>query len=316
MNTPALPNKSDAPSEPTGQVQPKMERALRAVAALRDGRLADAEKHIAAIEESSAIDRAWKRYLEGRLMSARGGFESAEAPLRQAAALAVELGLSLPHDAGERNGDACEGTLNAGAFRLAAAAYEALGLALRRQDRPAEAYSAHLIAGRLREEHGTFEEQWESAISLGLSAELARDAQKSEMWFRKALAIAERTTEKPAEKGAIAWTHLSALLADSARYEEAVAAARAARDLWLKHDSGALEAVRADVHLAHTLIRLCEALVGTGASQAGDAARKAISLLEPAGEALSAFGPRAADDSARCNELVDFAHRLLATCQG
>jgi tetratricopeptide (TPR) repeat protein len=299
-----------APRGLTGLIQPTAESAVRAVAALRDGRLADAEKHIAAIEELPAVNRAWKHYLRGRLACARGEFDSAETPLRQAAAIALESGLSR-----QRGADTtAEVVVDAPAARLAAAAFESIGFALRRQDRPAESYRDHWIALHLREEHGSTDEQWESAVSLGLAADFARDAARAEKWYRTALGFGDRATQARTEKLAIAWTHLGGLLTHAGRHEEAVAAARAARDLWRTHDAGSLEAARSDVGLAHALIRWGESLCTTDAAHACEFMGEGLSLLAVADESLAAFGPSAACDSARCGELVDFARRLLSAC--
>ncbi|MEK7710507.1 MAG: hypothetical protein AAB341_01305 [Planctomycetota bacterium] len=300
-----------APRGLTGLIQPTAESAVRAVAALRDGRLADAEKHIIAIEESSALDRAWKRFLQGRLACARGEFDSAETPLRQAAATALECGISRQRGGADTT---AEGVVDAQAVRLAAASFESIGFALRRQDRPAESYRDHWIALRLREEHGSTDEQWESAVSLGLAADLARDVVRAEKWYRAALTLAECAAEAPAEKCAIAWTHLGGLLTHAGRHEEAVAAARAARGLWRTHDVGSLDAARSDIGLAHALIRWGESLCTTDAARACEFVGEGLSLLAVADESLAAFGPPAACDSARCSELVDFARRLLSAC--
>ncbi|UCC31990.1 MAG: hypothetical protein JSU86_06860, partial [Phycisphaerales bacterium] len=47
-------------SRPTGVVQPTHERAARALTALEQKRISDAEEHIAAVPDSSMTDRAWK----------------------------------------------------------------------------------------------------------------------------------------------------------------------------------------------------------------------------------------------------------------
>jgi len=311
MKSHAESNECSAARGLNGFIQPTAESAVRAIAALRDGRLADAEKHIAVIEELSAIHRAWKHFLQGRLACARGLFDSAETPLRQAAAISLESGLSR-----QRGGaDSAEaGVVDAQAVRLAAAAFESIGFALRRQDRPAESYRDHWIALRLREEHGSTDEQWESAVSLGLAADLARDAARAEKWYRIALGFGDRATQARAEKLAIAWTHLGGLLIHAGRHEEAVAAARAARDLWRTHDAGSLDAARSDVGLAHALIRWGESLCTNDVAQACEFVGEGLSLLAVANESLAAFGPPAACDSARCGELVDFARRLLSAC--
>lgn len=313
MNKPGASNESLESARPVGFIQPTSERAVRAVAALRGGRLADAEKHIAAIEELSAVNRAWKHFLQGRLACARGEFDAAEKPLRQAAAIALESGLSRQPDCAGMDVE-CGVVADVDAVRLGAAAFESIGFALRRQDRPAESYRDHWIALRLREEHGSTDEQWESAVSLGLAADLARDVVRAEKWYRAALGFGDRATQASAEKQAIAWMHLGGLLTHAGRHEEAVAAARAARDLWRTHDVGSLDAARSDVGLAHALIRLGESLGATDAARACAFVEEGLSLLAVADESLAAFGQPAACDSARCGELVDFARRLLSTC--
>ncbi len=303
---------------PGGFIRPTLDRAQRAMSAIMRGRFDDAEKHISALDESTALDRTWKEFLKGKLLSARGEFSKAETPLRKAAAMAIEFALPTPtnrresdQESEDSDDDMADRVL---AIRLSATAWEAVGVALRRQDRPEKAVRAHWIALSLREECGSFDEQWESALSLGLACDFTRDATRAETWFHRALHFAEQATENREAKQAEVWTHLSALLSRSDRHEKAVSAARTAGDLWRSHDLGSLEVGRSDVRLAYTLVRRGESLIADRPSDAARVLDEALALLESAGERLAAFGPPAAGDTARCAELVDFARRLQSAC--
>lgn len=298
MTTSGIDNQDVNDARPTGFVRPTHELALRAVAALEKDRVAHAEKHIESMPDLPTIDRAWKYYLRGRVAIQQMEFDTAEQLLLQASSLAFIDGLGK------------EGALDPGALRLAACALHHVGWIYRRQDRADEAYRAHLAAYHFRELHGSSDEMWETAIELGLDADLAQRYDDARRWHRIAIDAAEKASEEPARKQAIAWTNLASSFTESGNHDEAVVAARTARDWWRKHDIGAVAAARADLKLGSALLRQGEALHENTDERAKPVLEEAIECLTTAGEALSAFGPDHAADVQSCLELKDFAERL------
>ncbi len=305
MTTDAQPRADDLP-RPIGFVQPVDDRAKRAVAALNERRLDQARRHIEAIDESRDLGRMWKLLLDGKLHCEEGRFAVGESALRRAAALALEFGLPKESD----KADAVKSD-SATAVRIAAAAMEGVGLAQRRQDRPTEARKAHAAAAEFRDQYGSFEEQWQSKVSLGLTAMLLRDTDEAEQRFRSALRLAAIASEQPSHKQALVWGYLANLLTTLNRPAEAVDAARNARDAWRRHDPGSLVGIRASLQLAEAMIHAGESRLADDAAAAESHVREAVELLESINDEISAFGDRAMVDSARRDQLLDFAQRLL-----
>ena len=292
---------------PTGFLQPTHERAVRAVKALEDGRLKDMECNIDAIPESPPTLRAWKFVLKGLLMLERSDFTGAEALLRQAAG--PEL---LDH---ADDGPDAERPIRVptGDARLASAAAEKLGFIYRRQDRPDEAYRTHLAAFRLRQQYGSTEEQWETAVSLGIDADLGRRYTDAKRWHRLAIDLGEKSLQEPNQKQGVACTNLAASLLETGDYEQAVSMARTARERWREHDLGAATADLADMRLGHALLRQAESLFERDPKQTGSALLEALDLFAAANAALLAFGSAYAADVQWCLEQTDFARRLQDT---
>ncbi|MGB2988008.1 MAG: hypothetical protein WBE26_19235 [Phycisphaerae bacterium] len=286
---------------PTGLLQPENKRALSALIALGEKRIADAEKHAAAIPDSPMIDRAWKLLLRGLLLVGRLDLNEAELCLLQACSLAFIHG---------RQG---ENEVDSDALRLCARALHHIGWIYRRQDRPDDAYRTHMTAHRLREQYGSFEELWETAIELGLDADVARRHEDARRWQRAAIAAAERASIEPARKRAIAWTDLATSFAESGEHDEAVAAAGTARDWWREHDIGAAEAALADLTLATALLKQGEALHERNDERTRPVLTEAVKWLTTARNALLAFGQAHTADAEQAREQKDFAERLLAS---
>ena len=303
MSMTPLPRELPDSARPVGFIRPENDRAIRALKALDDGRLSDAENNIAAIPDSAPLEQGWKQVLEGLLAMARHEFALAESHLSQAAADLPVAALSRGHPPGDAD------------LRLTARALHQLGLLYRRQDRPEEAYRAHHPAYHLRDEHGSFEEVWETALSLGIDLDLAGRYEEAQGWHRLAIDTAAKATEEPAQKQATAWTYLSASLTQSENHSEAVAAARTARDWWLKHDLAAVTAARADMKLGHALLKQGESLHDRQPDQAKPILEGAIQWLTTAAESLEAFGPDHAADVRWCLEQQDFAQRLHASLE-
>lgn len=286
-------------SRPTGFVRPTGERAVRALAALDDDRLADAETHITALPDSPAGECAWKLQLGGLLEVARSDLAAAVPLFLQAASAALIHAYGHTED--------CD----TDAMRLAAWAVEKVGEVYRRQDCPCSAEEAHMTAFRLRSEHGSSAEMWETAVSLGLDAALAGRWVDAARWHRIAIDLGSRAAEEPAHKKAVAWTHLVNTLISDGHFEDSVAAARTARDLWREHDVGAVMAARADVNLGHALLRFGESLHDVDTSRCRSVLGEALQWLTGAREALLAFGPVYAADADWCHQQVDFAQRMI-----
>ena len=292
---------SQTGTRPTGFVKPTHERALSALKAIEANQIADAEKHIAAIPDSPLIDRAWKLLLRGLLAVRQADFAAAEVPLLQACSVGLIAGLGKRENA------------DPDALRFCALALHHAGRVYRRQDRPEDAFHAHLAAHHLRQQHGSLDELWETAIELGLDADVDRRYREGQEWHRTAIDIAERTSEEPERKQAVAWSNLAVSHAESGGYDEAVSAARTARDWWRQHDIGAATAAQADLKLGGVLLKQGEALHERGDPSAKAALGEAVEWLAAAHKALQAFGPDNAADAQLCLEQQDFAHRLLAS---
>jgi len=299
MNLTISPDSQRSTDRPTGHVQPTNERAVLALKAINEARWPDAEKHIAAIPESPLGEYAWKMYLAGLLAGERNEFPKSETALLASASAALVVGF------------ADEKSVSTDALRLGAAAMEKLGYAHRRQERLVDAYHAHLAAYRLREELGSLDERWETAMSLAVDCTVARRDDEARRWCRAAIDLAVNTLEQPGAKQAQSWCRLATALTSLDRHEEAVAAARTAREFWRKHDRSAVTAARADLDLAHALVESAKSLYESNAAQARTLLEEALAFLTTAADELPPFGAEAADDVRRCTEQSDFARRLL-----
>ena len=314
---------SQSSTAPTGWVQPTHERALLALKAINESRWSDADKHVAAIPESPLCEYAWKMYLAGRLAAERHDFSTAEARFLEAASAALVHGLGAERPAlepiamtpspsqGEGGGEGHGARLLAEVMRLGAAAMEKMGCAYRRQERLDDAHRSHWAAYRLRQEHGSVEERWESAMSLTIDCAVARRHDEAQRWGRVAIDLAAAASDQPAAKQAQAWSRLSAALTALGRHEEAVAAARTARDFWRTHDLTAVTAARADLEVAQALMKFGESVYERDAKAAQTILSEALECLTTAAEELPPFGDEAAADVRRSAELTDFARRLL-----
>ena len=300
MSTEVVQEQSHEP-RPTGIIQPQHAYAILAVKAIDKRRPRDAGKHIDAIPDSVSIDRMWKQFLHGLLAVERGDLGAAEPLLLQVASEGSGEDESPPRHA--------EPTV----LRLAARALEKVGWIYRRQDRPDDAYRTHRSAYDIRSKHGSFEEMWETATSLGIDADLARRYADGQAWHRIAAEAGEQAAEESERIQAVAWTNLAASLAKSDLYDQAVDAARTARLWWHKHDIGAVTAAQADMNLGSMLLKLGESLHGDDPERGKGVLDEAVEWLTSSGEALSAFGSDNAADTRWCDEQADFARRLRDT---
>jgi len=290
-------------TRPKGVVSPDAESARRALRALAEKRLSHAEENIEAIAPVGDAEDVWKAILQGMLQAARLNFPLAERFLRGALLDLEEYTSNGPSVRDPRLG------------RVAAFAHYQLGIAHRRQDRPKAAYDDHLTAYRRRDEFGSFEELWQSALALGIDLDLAGDHADGQNWFRTAIDAATRSEDTPAAKQAVAWTHLAASLLQHERWQDAVEAAANARSWWHAYDITAPTAARADMQLGHAVLRHGAALLETGAPTAGDSLAEALRILREAKESFEAFGAAFVADRDYCDEQIDFAERLIASLE-
>ncbi len=165
----------------------------------------------------------------------------------------------------------------------------------------------------MREQHGSFDELWETAVELGLDADVARRYEDAQHWHRAAIESAERVDEEAKRKQAIAWTNLSTSCTQGGLHDEAVSAARTARDFWREHDVGAVSTAQADLKLGSALLKQGESLHERGDKLARPALDEAGKWLTTAREALLAFGMDHAAEVRLCLEQKDFARRLLTS---
>lgn len=296
--TSSVPESTPSAQRPLGLLRPAQDRARRAVKALDENRLADAERHIEAIADDDILSRGWQLLLRGRLKVQRGQLSEADPWFLQAAAVAF-IGAT----------DASPTSLSH-SLRLCAAALQDSGWVARRQDRPHDAYRTHLASWKLREDCGSWEEMWETALNLGLDAGLARRHERAESWYRRAIELASLVEPHGPRCQALAWSNLSSSLADEGRFIEAVEAARQAREQWWRHDREAVSAVKADMLLGAMLLRQAEQAGEDPALQ--EVLREAIGWLAGAREALLAFGDEYAVDAQACLDQQELAERLLA----
>lgn len=292
-----------AARRPTGTLQPSSERALRALRALDTGRYRDAAAHIDAGTDVSPLEAAWRLFLRGALAVEQGHLAAA-VPLLEAAA----------DDAHAAAAD-CTSNSDSGAMRLVALALEKAGWVYRHQERPNEAYKAHMRAYDVRSRHGSFEEQWESARSLGLAADLRGDSVDAQHWYRSAAAIGASAADAPELRQAVAWTNLSASLTTGGLHGQAIEAARTAQQWWHRHDIGGFAAARAELNLGYALLRQGESAHGSNPHGAREALDEAIERLTSSREALLAFGPEGIADARWSAEQLDFARRLRDTLE-
>lgn len=300
-------------SAPPVSIQPRNEHALRALRALMDGRLSDAAIHIDAITEDSRADHAWKNILAARLADLRG--ETAEASHRLIAASSILYAENAIFcECISHNSEAPSHPLNLSEpssvpeyhFRLLAFTWDLLGTIFRRQDRPAEAFERHVAAFRLRESYGSPDEQYDSALNVGLDAILLRKYQIAQDWFSRANQIGAHARE-PQRKQAQAWGHLTAVLTEIQDWSAAASAAEESHRHWLAHDPGSVQAAQAEFQLGHALLN-----AAANAIDGGESLGDAIDTLNSAEESLLAFGPPAAADVRICQNLKDFAEKLRA----
>ena len=148
-------------------------------------------------------------------------------------------------------------------------------------------------------------------MSLAVDCTVRRRDDEAQHWCRVAIDLAVKTIEEPTRKQAQSWGRLATTLTSLSRHEEAVAAARTARDLWRKHDRSVVTAARADVDLAGVLMKYAESVYESDAAQARTLLNEALAFLTTAADELPPFGVEAAADVRRCTEQTDFARRLL-----
>ncbi|MCH8967145.1 MAG: hypothetical protein IID43_05665 [Planctomycetes bacterium] len=300
----AFDRKKRSEPRPTGQVEPAHERAVKAMRALDDNRLADMATHIAAIPDVPALNQAWKRYLQGRLAALKLDFQAATSLLSEAFTAANEAIGTL------------SGKEKLDAYRLATRSWLHGGWICRRQDQPRDAYRTHLCVYCLVADHGSYEELWEVTTELGLDAELDRQHVRAVRWHRRAIVAGRKASQDPWEKEAIAWVNLSRSSTESSRHAEAVVAARRACECWRRHDAGVLRAAQADLNLGAALVSHGQWLHDRADEPAGPILDEAVACLTCAREALLAFGAVAAADAESCADRLDFAERLRASMEG
>lgn len=289
---------------PTGQVEPAHERAVKAMRALDDNRLADMATHIAAIPDVPTLSQAWKRYLQGRLAARKLDFQAAASLLSEAFTVASEAAETL---SGKGKEDA---------RRLAALSLLHRGRLCRRQDQPRDAARAHRSAYDLLVDHGSYDELWEVTTELGLDAELDRQHVQAVRWHRRAIVAGRKASQDPWEKEAIAWVNLSRSSTEGSRHAKAVVAARRACECWRRHDAGALRAAQADLNLGAALVSHGQWLHDRADEPARPILDEAVACLIRAREALLAFGAVASADAESCADRLDFAERLRASLEG
>ena len=301
MTDPDRPSGKSAQLRPTGHMKPDHQHAVEALTALEQQRLSDARYHIDSIPDTPIYLRAWKTLLDGQLHIQESQLGDAESLLLQAAAMAFigAMGKDQTSDAKQ--------------LRLCACALHDAGRVLRRRDRPDDACQTHQSAYHLREQHGSYEELWETIVELGLDADLARRYEDAQSWYRKAIDIAGHAEQDSRQKQAITWTHLSNSFAECDRFNDAVDAARTARDCWVRHDASDVSVARADLTLGSALLKFAACLHEQSDDHTGEVLEEAMDRLNVAHESLLAFGPDHATDARWCAEQQQFAETMQSS---
>lgn len=278
------------------RVEPTHERAIRALKALDEGRWVDARKNADALPDVPIAELAWKTYLRGRVHLALNELKQAEVALERTAALAMEWA-----PPSENTGSRFD------AIRLSAEALEHLGRVYRRGERGERAIRAHLAAYRLRCEHGSAFEPWESAESLAVDYSLRGEFVEAKSWYERAIGHA---LSAGVECQAKSLGGLSAVQLAQGDSQAATEAARAACELWRNHSAGSVTRFLAEKQLGLCALRQAEARFEADPLRAGELVAGAIAVLAVAHREIAAFGAEASEEARECAELLDFARRL------
>jgi len=283
--------------------------ARHALEAMRRNRWDDARRHVAVLRTEHRLpDLYWSAFLEGVIASHHEAEGFGVHEFFRAAGIAFTL-MYAEASRVTSNPKAETGT-PMHAARLAALAWEYAGRTQRRQEQLDAALTTHTAAHALRRESGITDECWESAMSAGQDALLARSYPQAEAWFDCALAHAEQVPGAPLPFRAEALFSRAQMHLHTGRSDQAVADARLAREAWSQHDPTSVDLTRAELLIAQGLLKQFE--------HASDGTTKinvrllseAMSLLSSAAESIAAFGPEYALESRHASDLLDFATRL------
>jgi len=269
--------------------------ARRVIGALRAERLADAIRYARELPCDTSVEQAWSGYLESRIHLENGDYAAA----RTAALKSASAALTLAFD--DRN--------DSTRLRLASAALETQGTALRRQDQYGEATRIHRAAFELRRSDGISEEQVDSALSLAACSEWLGDAVGAETWYQAAIGMNLGEADSALLK-AWAMIRFSTWLTMKCRHSEAVALADGAQQLLHQFMPGELATTSAGLSAVDALINHAEALHVEAPEDALTLIHKASKLLETMNDELSAFGASAEADLVWCKEKLEFLRRL------
>ena len=298
-------------NRPVGLMVPEDDtfaRTWRSLQRLRAGdartKATDVKRRIDALPDDHALDHRWKRILQGVMAIHQTRLSDAHGYLLEAAALEL-VDCILTQEERERPDS----------FRLSALALHHTGLAWRRQERLHEARRVHEAAFQLRERFGSLEESWETAIELGLDEDVAQHWEDAARWYRRAITMAEAFSIGATRQCAVSWRYLSISREQAQAYEESVSAAHKAFEYFVDHDSGGVDVARAVARYGTTLLRHGESLLESCDSRAAEVLRDSADRLKEACDALRAFGQEHESQAQTCTQQMDFAKRLLASCE-
>ncbi|MBI1825827.1 MAG: tetratricopeptide repeat protein [Planctomycetes bacterium] len=269
----------------------------QAIRAMEENRISDAKSHIKQIHADILLHGAWKYFLEGCTFLIESDPDRAESCFEQCIQQSA------------RSTDPNTYKLFNAVDLLQAAAFEKLGFIHRRQERLEDAKRNHEEAYELRKRSNSPDGCWESAISLGLDAVVARKFEEARNWFHQATEHAA-TSSVPYILEAIALEHLAIVLIELHQIEEAVEAAEQASDLRRTHDPGSVATALCEATLGRAQLRLAQKHIEQGES-ANPLLESTLCSLRHAHDELSAFGPACPRNLGLLNEQIDFAHRLL-----
>jgi tetratricopeptide (TPR) repeat protein len=288
-----------AMTHPSGRLLPENDCALRAIKALDENRLDDAAKHISSIPDNAPLNRAWKQFLSGKLAWQQHDLPLAETQLKIALETVDSIERSIP-DQGDSH-------------RLPAIIHELLGTVLRRQDRLCESLLCHQKAYQMRREHGSAQELFESASSLGVTYHVLRNFSEAARWFERSKQHAESCPTDNRAFIAEAQTNLATVFEHEGHHQGALFAARTARNIWYDIEPSSPQCLLADVSLGSKLLNLGQEYLESADPRAGEVLSEAIRLLNECDIALRAYGDEHREIAAVLSEKIDFANRLASS---
>lgn len=282
---------------PLGRVQPDDPTAARAVRAIAEQRLRDADAHIARLPDWPAEALAWKHLLKARAALLRHDWADGA---REALA-AAGAGRLIGSEPSSRAG------------RIIADALNVLGECRRREESLPAAEAAHRAAYELDRQSGSELECAESAAAVGSTLLLRGDMDGALEWHELSLDHARAEPEcadgRSIQRDCRARVRVAMLAAG--RFAQAVQVARDALARARSLDPGAIDSAEALSHLGEALLDHGQQEHESRPTAARGTIAEAAATLAAAAHELRAFGGSHQETAQACEDRADFARRLL-----